>query len=61
MATESKATTPRQFRLEQETLDNLDLIAAEIAKTHGVAATRAQAIRFAAKQAADRIRKKSGK
>lgn len=44
------ATRPRQFRLKDETLDLLDRIAAH----HGLT-SRADAIRIAAKAAADAI------
>lgn len=51
-------TTPRQFRLKDDTLAHLDFIAEELAKTTGRENSRADAIRYAAKEIAARLRKK---
>ena len=51
-------TTPRQFRLKQDTLDNLDAIVAYLQGRDGVPRSRADAVRFAAHAAAEKIRKK---
>jgi hypothetical protein len=42
-------TIPRQFRLGQETLEELDRIAEHIKQDTGVPASRADAIRYAAR------------
>ncbi len=49
-------TTPRQFRLGNETLADLDLIAAYHSTETGVNITRSDAVRLSAKKEADRIR-----
>lgn len=49
-------TTPRQFRLRQDTLDDLDAIRDALGLD-----SRADAVRYAARQVADGLRKKSGK
>lgn len=54
-------TTPRQFRLKDDTLADLDCIADELAKITGRENSRADAIRYAAKEIAARFRKKSSK
>ncbi len=51
-------TKPRQFRLSDETLAELDLIAADRTAETGVDHTRTDAIRYAAKREADRIRRR---
>lgn len=53
-------TTPRQFRLRAETLADLDAIAAHLEQESGHRHSRADAIRFAARQAARRLEKNSG-
>ena len=45
-------TVPRQFRLKAATLDDLDAIAAHLARTTGLGASRADAIRYAARRVA---------
>lgn len=52
-----KETTPRQFRLDAETLERLDRIASHIGATVNGKPNRAAAIRFAAKEAAKKIPK----
>lgn len=52
-------TTPRQFRLSEATLEELDRIAAHIEAETGVTASRADAIRFAARDVSNRMEKKS--
>lgn len=54
-------TVPRQFRLKAETLAELDAIAASLSETTGVEHSRSDAIRFAARQTAKKISKKSSK
>lgn len=54
-------TVPRQFRLRSDTLAELDLIAGQLSRTTGTNASRADAIRYAARQESSRIRKKLGK
>lgn len=44
------ATTPRQFRLTDETLDDLSWIAEYLAAMTGREASRTDAIRYAARQ-----------
>lgn len=53
------ATTPSQFRLSPETLAELDLIAADRTEETGIAHSRTDAVRYAAKREADRVRKKN--
>lgn len=54
-------TTPRQFRLKDETLTDLDVIAAYLSARDRRDASRADAIRHAAGQVADALRKKAKK
>jgi hypothetical protein len=55
-------TKPRQFRLGEETLADLDMIAAFYSKETGIEHTRTDAVRVSAKKEADRIRRReSGK
>jgi hypothetical protein len=54
-------TPPRQFRLGEGTLADLDLIAAFHTKERGKKQSRADAIRIAAAREADRIRRLEGK
>jgi hypothetical protein len=53
----SGATRPRQFRLGDDALADLDLIAEHHTAETGVTHTRTDAVRLAAKREADRIRK----
>ena len=52
-------TTPTQFRLKRETLDDLDAIAGSATEETGIPHTRTDAVRLAARKEADRIRRKS--
>lgn len=52
-------TPPRQFRLEATTLADLDRIKAWLEAERGCKQSRADAVRFAAREAAKKIRKKS--
>ncbi len=52
-------TVPTQYRLEPETLADLDIVAAELPSLTGMAATRTNAIRHLARQGAKKILKKS--
>lgn len=64
MAEEKKpaAVTPSQFRLSKETRDDLDCIAADRTAETGVTHTRTDAVSYAARKEAERVRKKkSGK
>lgn len=54
-------TTPRQFRLKTETLDDLDLIAQHLTEETGIAHSRTDALRYAARQVAKGIQKKLGR
>jgi hypothetical protein len=51
-------TVPRQFRLGDDTLADLDLIAEHYTVENRKKQSRADAIRIAAKQLADKLRKK---
>lgn len=53
-------TVPSQFRLKPDTLDDLDLIARQRTEDTGVEHSRTDAIRWAAHEAAKKIRKKIG-
>ena len=53
-------TVPRQFRLGDETLADLDLIAEHYTAETGIEHSRTDAVRLAAKREADRIRAKKG-
>lgn len=55
---EPKRPNPRQFRLSPETLADLDLIADTLSRETGLTFTRTDAVRYSARQVADRIRKK---
>ena len=59
MTRETNATPPRQFRLEPSVLADLDLIRDWLTRERGGKASRADAVRFAARQAAKKIQKKS--
>lgn len=59
-AGEGGATTPRQFRLGDDTLADLDFIAAHYTAERRKKQSRADAIRIAAALLADKIRKKEG-
>lgn len=48
-------TVPRQFRLNDETLADLDAIADHLAKTTHSKASRADAIRYAAREIASKL------
>lgn len=50
------STTPRNYRLAEDTLADLDLIAAKLTERDGVPRTRSDAIRFAAKEAAKKFK-----
>ena len=52
-------TVPSQFRLERPILEDLDLIRAWLEKDRGGKQSRTDAVRFAAREAAKKIRKKS--
>ena len=52
-------TRPTQFRLDRETLNDLDAIAAAHTEETAVPHTRTDAVRLSIKKEADRIRKKS--
>jgi hypothetical protein len=54
-------TRQSQFRLLAETITDLDLIAAHLAAQTGLRATRAAAVRYAAREVAKKIRKNLGK
>lgn len=54
-------TIQSQFRLEADTLDDLDIIADWLSLTHGVKPTRANAIRHAARITARMVQNKSAK
>lgn len=54
------ATPPRQFRLGDDTLADLDLIAAHYTTERRKRQSRADAVRIAAQILADRIRKQRG-
>ncbi len=54
-------TLPRQFRLKAESLADLDLIAAHLTAASGIEHTRSDAVRWAARREAEKIRKKSSK
>jgi hypothetical protein len=51
-------TVPRQFRLKSETLADLDEIAEHLTRTTGIAASRTDALRYAARQTADSLPQK---
>jgi hypothetical protein len=51
-------TVPRQFRLRTETLDDLDAIARWLSDEQGAPRSRADAIRYAARQIARKIPQK---
>jgi hypothetical protein len=53
-------TAPTQFRLKDDTLAELDLIAAHHTAETGIEHTRADAARLAARREADRIRNQRG-
>lgn len=57
-AGEGGPTVPRQFRLGDDTLADLDLIAGVYTVENRKKQSRADAIRIAAKQLADKLRKK---
>jgi hypothetical protein len=57
MAYGAKETVPRQFRLRNDTLADLDAVAAFLSERDGRRATRSDAVRFAARQAAQRLEK----
>jgi hypothetical protein len=61
-ATQSQpgATPPRQFRLGEDTLADLDLIAEHYTTERRKRQSRADAVRIAAQILADRIRKQRG-
>jgi hypothetical protein len=52
-------TKPRQFRLGEDTLAHLDVIAAHLSQATARPMSRADAVRFAAREAAEKIPKKS--
>lgn len=52
-------TVPTQYRLRPETLADLDAIAAHLTDLTGRANTRTDAVRFAARETAKKISKKS--
>lgn len=54
---DSGPTTPRQFRLRPETLADLDAIARHLEQDSGRRCSRADAIRYAARQTARRLEK----
>lgn len=54
-------TPPRQFRLAEETMDELQFIADHYTTETGVTHSRADAIRASARKEAERIRKREGK
>lgn len=51
-------TPPTQMRLKPDTLADLDLIAEARSQETGITHTRTDAVRFAAKREADRLRKR---
>jgi len=51
-------TPPSSFRLEPETVADLDTVAEYQTRTTGVRHSRTDALRLAARQAADRVRRK---
>lgn len=53
----SNATTPTQFRLKPDTLADLDAIASWLSAANGIAHTRTDAVRYAARQLAKKIEK----
>lgn len=53
-------TVPRQFRLGDDTLADLDLIAEHHTAETGIEHSRTDAVRLAAKREADRIRRAKG-
>ncbi len=55
---ESKRENPKQFRLSPEVLADLDFIAETLTRETGMRCTRTDAVRYSAKQTADRIRKR---
>jgi hypothetical protein len=57
---QKKYITPRQFRLSDDTLADLDFIAAFHSKETGSPHNRTDAVRVAVKREADRIRRKDG-
>jgi len=57
----SNATPPRQFRLEPSVLADLDLIQRWLKQERGGKQSRADAVRFAAREAAKKIQKKTEK
>lgn len=61
MARTANETIPRQFRLEESTLADLDAVAAWLTRERGHKHTRTDAVRFAAREAAKKILKKVGK
>lgn len=54
----ARGTRPSMYRLGQDTLADMDLIAAEIATPGTLPASRAEAIRYAVRRVADEFRKK---
>jgi hypothetical protein len=57
MARTSNETTPRQFRLTESTLAELDLIGSHLEAETGVAHSRADVIRWLARREANRLEK----
>lgn len=52
-------TTPKQFRLSEDTVADLDLIAEWLQQEHGGSGSRSDAVRYAARQVAEKIRRKT--
>jgi hypothetical protein len=52
-------TPPRQFRLEPSTMADLDAIRAWLESERGCKQSRADAVRYAAREAAKKIQKKA--
>lgn len=55
------ATKPRQFRLTEDTLEELDMIADYLKRQTGSEQSRADAIRYATRQAILQMQEKEGR